>query len=86
MQKEVATSDQDTPVEKPRAAAQVKFDTLKLDVTVQKGIDALGFEFCSPIQAQILPHTLGGNDAIGKAQTGTGKTVSYTHLTLPTTD
>ena len=77
MQKEVATSDQDTPVEKPRAAAQVKFDTLKLDVTVQKGIDALGFEFCSPIQAQILPHTLGGNDAIGKAQTGTGKTAAF---------
>ena len=77
MQKEVATSDQDTPVETPPAAAQVKFDTLKLDVTVQKGIDALGFEFCSPIQAQILPHTLGGNDAIGKAQTGTGKTAAF---------
>jgi ATP-dependent RNA helicase RhlB len=77
VQKEVATSDQDTPVETPRAAAQVKFDTLELDVTVQKGIDALGFEFCSPIQAQILPHTLGGNDAIGKAQTGTGKTAAF---------
>jgi ATP-dependent RNA helicase RhlB len=77
VQKEVATSDQDTPVETPPAAAQVKFDTLKLDVTVQKGIDALGFEFCSPIQAQILPHTLGGNDAIGKAQTGTGKTAAF---------
>ena len=77
VQKEVATSDQDTPVETPRAAAQVKFDTLKLDVTVQRGIDALGFEFCSPIQAQILPHTLGGNDAIGKAQTGTGKTAAF---------
>ena len=77
MQKEVATSDQDTPVETSHAPAQVKFDTLKLDVTVQKGIDALGFEFCSPIQAQILPHTLGGNDAIGKAQTGTGKTAAF---------
>ena len=77
MQKEVATSDQDTPVETSYAPAQVKFDTLKLDVTVQKGIDALGFEFCSPIQAQILPHTLGGNDAIGKAQTGTGKTAAF---------
>jgi ATP-dependent RNA helicase RhlB len=77
VQKDVATSDQDTPVETPRAPAQVKFDTLKLDVTVQKGIDALGFEFCSPIQAQILPHTLGGNDAIGKAQTGTGKTAAF---------
>ena len=77
VQKEVATSDQDNPAETPSTAAPVKFDTLKLDVTVQKGIDALGFEFCSPIQAQILPHTLGGNDAIGKAQTGTGKTAAF---------
>ncbi len=56
---------------------QVKFDTLNLDASVQQGIDALGFEHCSPIQERILPHTLGGNDAIGKAQTGTGKTAAF---------
>ncbi len=37
----------------------------------------LGFSYCSPIQASILPHTLQGNDAIGKAQTGTGKTAAF---------
>lgn len=56
---------------------KVKFDTLNLAVSVQQGIDALGFEFCSPIQGRILPHTLAGNDAIGKAQTGTGKTAAF---------
>jgi len=56
---------------------KVKFDTLNLDVLVQRGVDALGFEFCSPIQGRILPHTLNGNDAIGKAQTGTGKTAAF---------
>lgn len=56
---------------------KVKFDTLNLDALVQRGVDALGFEFCSPIQGQILPHTLNGNDAIGKAQTGTGKTAAF---------
>ena len=56
---------------------QVKFKTLDLDASVQRGIDALGFEFCSPIQGRILPHTLVGNDAIGKAQTGTGKTAAF---------
>ena len=56
---------------------QVKFKTLDLDASVQRGIDALGFEFCSPIQGHILPHTLVGNDAIGKAQTGTGKTAAF---------
>ena len=28
-------------------------------------------------QGRILPHTLNGNDAIGKAQTGTGKTAAF---------
>ncbi|MEL0307122.1 MAG: DEAD/DEAH box helicase, partial [Halieaceae bacterium] len=56
---------------------RVQFSSLNLDKTVQRGIDALGFEFCSPIQGQILPHTLAGNDAIGKAQTGTGKTAAF---------
>ena len=78
MQKEVAiTAEPAIPAETHPTAVPVKFDTLNLDVTVQRGIDALGFEFCSPIQAQILPHTLGGNDAIGKAQTGTGKTAAF---------
>ena len=56
---------------------KVKFDKLNLDALVQRGVDALGFEFCSPIQGRILPHTLNGNDAIGKAQTGTGKTAAF---------
>jgi ATP-dependent RNA helicase RhlB len=38
---------------------------------------SLGFQYCSPIQAKILPHTLQGHDAIGKAQTGTGKTAAF---------
>ncbi len=61
----------------PAPTEQVKFETLDLDASVQRGIDALGFEFCSPIQGRILPHTLVGNDAIGKAQTGTGKTAAF---------
>jgi len=55
----------------------IQFASLNLEDTVQQGIDSLGFEFCSPIQGQILPHTLAGNDAIGKAQTGTGKTAAF---------
>ncbi len=37
----------------------------------------LGFEYCSPIQAQALPHSLSGHDLVGKAQTGTGKTAAF---------
>ena len=34
---------------------KVKFDTLNLDALVQRGVDALGFEFCSPSKAEFCP-------------------------------
>ena len=55
----------------------ISFGSLDLAPSLMRGIDGLGFEKCSPIQAQILPHTLEGHDAIGKAQTGTGKTAAF---------
>ena len=58
-------------------APDVSFGALDLAPSLMRGIEALGFEKCSPIQAQILPHTLQGHDAIGKAQTGTGKTAAF---------
>lgn len=66
-----------TPEEEAAPAESVKFESLNLEATVQQGVDALGFESCSPIQGQILPYTLAGKDAIGKAQTGTGKTAAF---------
>lgn len=54
-----------------------RFHDLDLHPTLMHGIAELGFEYCSPIQAQVLPHTLQGQDAIGKAQTGTGKTAAF---------
>lgn len=53
------------------------FNQLSLTTAVQRGIDDLGFTGLTPIQAQILPHTLAGQDAIGQAQTGTGKTATF---------
>lgn len=56
---------------------KTRFHDLDLHPTLLRGIEALGFQYCSPIQAHILPHTLQGYDAIGKAQTGTGKTAAF---------
>jgi ATP-dependent RNA helicase RhlB len=53
------------------------FNQLSLNQAVQRGIDDLGFTELTAIQAQILPHTLAGQDAIGQAQTGTGKTATF---------
>ena len=58
-------------------AGKTPFHALDLESSLMRGIEDLGFEHCSPIQAQILPYTLEGHDAIGKAQTGTGKTAAF---------
>ncbi len=56
---------------------RTRFHDLGLRDELMHAIADLGFSYCSPIQASILPHTLQGNDAIGKAQTGTGKTAAF---------
>ncbi len=56
---------------------ETRFHDLGLQDDLMRGIAELGFEYCSPIQAAILPQTLQGHDAIGKAQTGTGKTAAF---------
>ncbi|WP_114800923.1 DEAD/DEAH box helicase [Moraxella canis] len=53
------------------------FDDLPLSEATLKAVQALKFDQLTPIQAQILPHTLANQDAIGQAQTGTGKTATF---------
>ncbi|MBN49385.1 MAG: ATP-dependent RNA helicase RhlB [Spongiibacteraceae bacterium] len=61
----------------PEVPGKVRFHDLGLDDRIMHAIADLNFEYCSPIQAAALPHTLRGHDAIGKAQTGTGKTAAF---------
>ena len=53
------------------------FETLNLHPQLKQAIDALGFKEMSPIQQKVLKYTLAGHDAIGRAQTGTGKTAAF---------
>lgn len=53
------------------------FDDLPLSEPILKAVQVLKFDQLTPIQAQILPHTLANQDAIGQAQTGTGKTATF---------
>jgi len=55
-----------------------KFSDLKLDPKVLKAIQDAGYETPTPIQEQAIPHALEGRDVLGIAQTGTGKTASFT--------
>lgn len=61
----------------PPEEGKTRFHDLSLPVELMHGIAELGFKYCSPIQAKSLPYTLGGNDVVGKAQTGTGKTAAF---------
>lgn len=61
----------------PPMDGKTRFHDLGLDDRLMHAIADVGFEYCSPIQAGALPQTLQGHDAIGKAQTGTGKTAAF---------
>ena len=66
----------ETSESKPESE-RVSFDSFDLEQPLLDAIAKLGFEFCTPIQAQSLVHTLAGHDVTGKAQTGTGKTAAF---------
>ena len=54
-----------------------RFDSFDLSEAILKGVKDAGFEYCTPIQANSLPHALKGQDVAGQAQTGTGKTAAF---------
>ncbi len=53
------------------------FDELKINEDIMRSIKELGFTKPFPIQAQAIPELLQGNDVIGQAHTGTGKTATF---------
>ncbi|MEO1677351.1 MAG: DEAD/DEAH box helicase [Pseudomonadota bacterium] len=54
------------------------FSDLKLDTKVLKAVEEAGYTTPTPIQAGAIPAALEGRDVLGIAQTGTGKTASFT--------
>ena len=64
-----------------------RFDGWKLKPSTLAGLQQLGWENATQVQRDTVPIALSGNDVIGQARTGSGKTgafgiptVSYTHL------
>ncbi|MEL6583980.1 MAG: DEAD/DEAH box helicase [Pseudomonadota bacterium] len=54
------------------------FSDLDLDERVLRAVTEAGYEKPTPIQEQAIPEALKGRDVLGIAQTGTGKTASFT--------
>lgn len=67
---------------KPDHLSDLKFTDLNLHSDVQTSLDAAGFEYCSPIQAETIPKLIAGKSVAGQAQTGTGKTAAFLLATM----
>lgn len=53
------------------------FNELEIKEEIKRAVADLGYENPSPIQVRAIPTMLEGNDVIGQAQTGTGKTAAF---------
>ena len=62
---------------KPDNKPQAKFSDFGLSDSILSVLDSIGYETPSPIQEQCITHLLNGEDIIGQAQTGTGKTAAF---------
>jgi ATP-dependent RNA helicase RhlE len=58
-------------------AQEATFSDYQFSENIHEDIRAAGFVRPTPIQAQCIPAALEGNDVIGLAQTGTGKTAAF---------
>ena len=55
----------------------MNFSSFNLDARLQDGVRSLGFDQPTPIQSATIPSALTGQDILGSAETGTGKTAAY---------
>jgi len=63
-----------------------KWDELNLNENILRGIYAYGFETPSPIQCKAILPIIAGRDLFAQAQSGTGKTATFTIGTLSVID
>jgi ATP-dependent RNA helicase DeaD len=63
--------------DKQASAPSSGFKNLGLSNNIIKVLDEIGYETPSAIQEQCITHLLDGQDIIGQAQTGTGKTAAF---------
>ena len=72
------TSEQHESDPQPDADDISSWDELDIDPNILRGIYAYGFEKPSPIQQKAIKPVIMGKDIIAQAQSGTGKTATFT--------
>jgi ATP-dependent RNA helicase DeaD len=68
----------DTQIAPPARGFSPGFAALGLEAKLLAALDALGYEEPTPIQREAIPPLLAGQDLLGQAATGTGKTAAFT--------
>src|SRR5512135_1823915 len=63
--------------QQPSFLSETRFEDFNLPAEILAGLKEAGFNYCTPIQAQVIPLALEGRDVAGQAQTGTGKTAAF---------
>ncbi|MBA2345912.1 MAG: DEAD/DEAH box helicase, partial [Rubrobacter sp.] len=58
-------------------ATHASFEDFPISGKVRKGVAAQGWEIPTPIQELAIPALLDGEDVVGLAQTGSGKTAAF---------
>jgi ATP-dependent RNA helicase RhlE len=76
------TQQAPVPAPTPRVQAEydprpVPFETLGLEPSLIEGVRVRGFTATTPIQSAVIPIAMDGDDLIGCADTGTGKTAAF---------
>ncbi len=66
-----------TMARKTNASCTADFASLGLEAKLVETLQTLGYEEPTPIQREAIPPLLAGNDVVGQAATGTGKTAAF---------
>ena len=61
----------------PKIDEKTRFHDLDISNNILHAIYDLGFEYCTEVQAEVLPKSMIGKDIVTQAQTGTGKTAAF---------
>src|SRR5574344_1506794 len=69
---------ENTTSEAALAAPETTFADLGLAPELLRALNDLGYSKPTPIQAKAIPLVIAGQDIMGGAQTGTGKTAAFT--------
>ena len=70
-------TDNNTKSKTNKTDDPVAFSDLNLPTALTEALHDAGYEVPTPIQAKVIPRFMAGEDVIGQAQTGTGKTAAF---------